>query len=39
LLANSDNGDPITGLYIVEAVSHGLVTVLEILMNVLRTIE
>jgi hypothetical protein len=24
---NSDNGDPITGLFIVLAVSHGLVTV------------
>ena len=36
-LEGSDNGDPLTGLFIVIAVSHGLVTVLETLKNVLRT--
>jgi hypothetical protein len=33
---SSDNGDPITGLFIILVVSHGLVTVLETI-NVLRT--
>ena len=28
-LEGSDNGDPIAGLFIVLAVSHGLVTVLQ----------
>ena len=35
----SDNGDPLTGFFIVVSVSHGLVTVFETLKNVERTIE
>ena len=34
-----DNGDPINEIIIVLTVSHGLVTVLETLKNVLRTSE
>jgi hypothetical protein len=36
-LEGSDNGDPLNGIIIVVTVSHGLVTVLETLKNVLRT--
>jgi hypothetical protein len=35
----SDNGDPLTGLFVVVSVSHSLVTVFETLKNVVRTIE
>jgi hypothetical protein len=35
-LENSDNGDPKAGLFIVLAVSHGLVTVFQTLKNVFK---
>ena len=33
----SDNDDPLSGLFIVVAVNHGLVAILESLKNVIRT--
>ena len=39
LCLSSDNGDPITGLFIVLAVSHGLVTILETLKKCFMDVE
>jgi hypothetical protein len=38
-LEGSDNGDPLNGIIIVVALSHGLVTVFETLKNVLRILN